>query len=53
MVKVKIRKVGSGFVCGVNKTELEFLGIEENEEVDKRLEIVDGKRCLIIFKADE
>ncbi|MBA2851557.1 hypothetical protein HNP86_001710 [Methanococcus maripaludis] len=53
MVNVKVRKVGSGFVVSVNKTELEYINVEENEEVDKKLGVVDGKNCLIIYKAEE
>ncbi|AVB75972.1 hypothetical protein [Methanococcus maripaludis] len=53
MVKVKVRKVGSGFVCGLNKTELEFIGVDENEDIDKKLDVIDGKKCLIIFKAED
>lgn len=51
---MKLIKIGNGKGCLINKTEQEFIGEgEEVIEVDKKLDIIDGKRCLIITKAEE
>jgi len=51
MAKSKIIKIGSSKGTTFNNTELEFL--ENPEYVEKKPDMIDGKKCLIIFKAEE
>ncbi|MBA2851168.1 hypothetical protein HNP86_001299 [Methanococcus maripaludis] len=51
MAKSKIIKIGSSKGTTFNNTELEFL--ENPKYVEKKPDMIDGKKCLIIYNAEE
>ncbi|MBA2846603.1 hypothetical protein HNP88_000787 [Methanococcus maripaludis] len=47
----KIIKIGTSKGTTFNNTELEFL--ENPEYVEKKPDMIDGKKCIIVYKAED
>ncbi|MBB6401608.1 hypothetical protein HNP92_000913 [Methanococcus maripaludis] len=62
MVKTKLRKISSQSLgIAISRADSEYLEVEYDsikegtitQNVEKKYDLIDGKRCLVIFKAEE